>query len=170
MNEAFLRKYGNPDANGDGIIDTAWFNENIRVFVLPYPMPISWGDHAETKRFQAHRLAGDRIIAALVKMREFAQIEANEENEKKDALVWMRENKYDVWGGCFEWRAMRSGAARSTHSWGTSVDINPDRGGMNNTEDKKYYPAWIVRAFESQGFYWGGRFPVTDPMHMELQD
>jgi len=170
MKKAFLDRYGNPDADGDGILDAKWFTDNIRVFALPYPMPISWGDHAEINRFQAHKIAGPKIIAALVRMRMLAQEEANEENERLDALVWMRKFGYDVWGGCFNFRLIRGGKELSVHSWGAAVDICPGRGEMGNANDTIFFPPWIVKAFSEEGFKWGGHFNRTDGMHFELQE
>jgi hypothetical protein len=168
MNEAFLSRYGNPDANGDGILDAQWFADCIRVFPLPYPMPISWGDHSVIMKFQAHILAGPKIVAALSKMREYAQIEANEENEKLNAIVWMRKFGYDVWGGCWNFRLVRGGNVLSDHSWGTAVDLCPARGAMGVADDTLYFPPWIIKAFEEQGFQWGGHFTRTDGMHLQL--
>jgi hypothetical protein len=172
MTATFLSHYGNPDVNGDGILDADWFKSNIRVFILPWPMALSWDPQTIISRFQAHKLAGDKIIGALSSMLEAADKEAKKVGFKSDAehlgLSWMHSLGLDRWGGCFNFRLVRGGSVLSNHAWGTAVDINPDIGRMGNFEDLSTYPRWIVEAFESAGFYWGGHFERPDAMHFEL--
>jgi len=157
MTQAFLAKYGNPDKNGDGILDADWFNANIAVFDLPFPLYLSWEPGTMIKRFQAHRLVGPSIAAALELM------------AKGEGLDYLRANKLDRWGGCFNFRLIRGGNTLSNHSWGTAVDYCPDIGRLGNAEDVKTYPRFIIQAFEAQGFYWGGNFDRPDAMHFERQ-
>lgn len=156
MKKAFLEMFGNPDSDGDGILDPKWFAENIRVFSLPFPMVLAWQPQTTIRRFQAHRLAGPKICAALSRM------------EQAHGLEYLVERKLDRWGGCFNFRLIRGGNSLSNHAWGTAVDINPDLGRMGNAEDAAAYPHFIVEAFEAEGFYWGGRFLRPDAMHFEL--
>ena len=167
----FIAKYGNPDADGDGILDPKWFTQNIRVFTLPFPMVQSWGgsEAAPVTRFQAHRFAGDRIVAALTKMLALATVQAQVDDGSPPVLEWMRKNEYDVWGGCFNFRNIRGGTDLSKHAWGAAVDICPARGAMGDENDKKFYPDWIVAAFKTEGFEWGGDFTDrVDAMHFEV--
>jgi len=178
MNKEFLDKYGNPDADGDGALDQKWFYANIKMFRLPFPMYKSWGDFGAIKTFQAHKLAGDKIIAAFTKMLALASMRAEDDSKKNmvsteeakpDALAWLRAQKYDIWGGCFEWRKVRGGAEWSKHGFGVAVDICPDIGQLGNVEERDSYPRFIVDAFKSEGFSWGGDFiGRVDPMHFEL--
>jgi len=157
MTKAFLERYGNPDKDGDGILDAVWFNTNISVFDLPFPMFLSWEPQTMINRFQAHRLAGPWIIGAL-----------NLIVESK-GLDYLRENKLDRWGGCFNFRLIRGGTTLSNHSWGTAVDYCPDIGRLGSAEDAVAYPRFIIQAFEAQGFVWGGSWDRPDPMHFERQ-
>lgn len=173
MTAAFLERYGNPDVNGDGILDLEWAKENLAVFNLPFPLVVAWQPEQIITRFQAHRLAGDKIIAALETMLTEADKLAIQENPLAEAerpgLEYLRAHKLNRWGGCFNFRLVRGGHTLSNHAWGTAVDINPDIGRMGSFDDLRTYPRWIVGAFESAGFYWGGHFARPDPMHFELQ-
>jgi hypothetical protein len=157
MTEQFLDKYGNPDVDGDGILDKTWFAKNIVVFELPFPMVLSWQPNTVIRRFQAHKLAGMYIISALIKMRD------------THGYGFLKERKIDRYGGCFNFRLIRGGDQLSNHSWGTAIDINPDIGRLGSREDADRYPRFIIDAFESEGFVWGGRWKRPDAMHFELQ-
>jgi hypothetical protein len=157
MTEDFIDRYGNPDIDGDGILDLQWFADNISIFSLPFPVVQSWMPYSKITRFQAHRLAGNRIIEAMKRVMSA---------KGYDYLV---SNKLDRWGGCFNFRLVRGGDRLSNHSWGTSVDFNPDIGRLGNAEDAKRYPSFIIQAFEAEGFVWGGKWQRPDAMHFELQ-
>jgi hypothetical protein len=158
MNVKFISLYGNPDKDGDGILDKEWFAENINVFSLPFPMVLSWQPSKTILKFQAHRLAGDKIISALETMLSAYSLE------------YIRARKLDRWGGCFNFRLIRGGNELSAHSWGTAVDINPDIGRLGNAEDARQYPRFIVESFTSEGFIWGGLWKRPDSMHFELKE
>lgn len=158
MKQAFLDRYGNPDANDDGILDVDWFRENIVVFELPFPLIQSWGAKGEIRRFQAHRLAGARIVAA------YSRIGAYK------GIPYLRENKLDIWGGCWNFRRAKGWDVLSVHAWGAAVDHCPDIGRMGSAEDAATYPRFIVEAFEAEGLVWGGRWKLPDAMHFELQE
>jgi hypothetical protein len=71
----------------------------------------------------------------------------------------------------------------SYHSWGIAIDVNPDDNGAHTFAKGKTPSPWsaewrqrwprgvpegVVRAFESCGFAWGGRWKgYCDPMHFE---
>lgn len=158
MTQAFLDYYGNPDADGDGILDVEWFRKNIVVFEAPFLMSLSWRPSEQTRRFQAHRLAGARIVSALSRIGAYK------------GLPYLHEHKLDRWGGCFNFRLIRGGNELSVHSWGAAVDYCPDLGRMGSAEDAATYPRFIVDAFEAEGFVWGGRWKRPDAMHFELQN
>lgn len=157
MTAAFLARYDNPDANGDGILDVEWATRNLQVFSLPFPLRLSWSPATVITRFQAHRLAGDRIIEALRRV------------SAARGYTYLRDSKLDRWGGCFNFRPVRGGQGLSSHAWGTAVDYCPDIGRLGSAEDARTYPRFIVEAFEAEGFTWGGLWARPDAMHFELQ-
>ena len=158
MTREFLERYGNPDKDGDGILDPDWFRENISVFPLPFPLYLSWEPRKQITRFQAHRLAGAKIVAALARV------------GAAQGIDYLREHQLDRWGGCFNFRLIRGGSSLSNHSWGTAVDYCPDLGRLGSAEDAASYPRFIVDAFAAQGFVWGGTWDRPDAMHHELEE
>lgn len=59
----------------------------------------------------------------------------------------------------------QSQTSLSSHSYGTSIDINADENPRDSppTEDQ----ALLAPIFEKHGWYWGDRFTRRDPMHFE---
>jgi hypothetical protein len=68
--------------------------------------------------------------------------------------------------GCFVARFLNWDSSNflSHHSWGVALDINVARNpyGSEGSQDAR-----LVQALEGQGFTWGGRFLIPDPMHFE---
>lgn len=88
--------------------------------------------------------------------------------------------------GGYHWRTIRGQKALSYHSFGMAIDILPTRKSkrgiywqweMEAGEDWIRYPLskrWsppeeVIRAFEGNGFCWGGRWPMYDTMHFEYR-
>ena len=68
--------------------------------------------------------------------------------------------------GCFAPRRIPATGSLSLHAWGLAVDINASKNpqGSEPRQDRR-----VVRAFEREGFTWGGRWPTApDGMHFEL--
>ncbi len=84
--------YGNPDADGNGILDRTWFNTNITIFSMPFPMRLSWRSDTFVQRFQAHKLVGDAIIDALDAIGLWG------------GMNYLETHGYNRWGGCFNFR------------------------------------------------------------------
>ena len=69
------------------------------------------------------------------------------------------------YAGCFAARRIPDSGSLSLHAWGLALDINASRNpqGSRPRQDPR-----LVRAFESTGFTWGGRWPTApDGMHFE---
>ncbi|MEV8373021.1 M15 family metallopeptidase [Kribbella sp. NPDC056861] len=122
-----------------------------------------WGTgwpHAQTSKMTTVTAAGVKVsvrreVAALV----------------QTLLLVTEKYGYDVkagqtWG--FANRPIAGTKTASNHSWGLAVDVNsiPNRQG---TPFKSDLPPKVVSAWESCGFYWGGRYTKAkpDPMHFE---
>ncbi|MCR5045244.1 MAG: M15 family metallopeptidase [Treponema sp.] len=85
----------------------------------------------------------------------------------------------------YNWRQIRDSPTRSFHSYGIAVDVLPKNWGNKivywNYEKQKgnknwmliplkyrwLPPAAVVKAFEDEGFVWGGRWAIWDNMHFE---
>ena len=79
-------------------------------------------------------------------------------------------------GGTFAWRAIAGTDRRSAHSYGVSIDINVARSDHWRWQKpaaplvwRNRIPEAIVRAFEAEGFIWGGRWYHYDTMHFEYR-
>jgi hypothetical protein len=96
--------------------------------------------------------------------------------------------------GGYNWREIQGTQRRSYHSWGLAVDILSGAEGEAATgadRNKVIYWRWerardenwmlipldrrwkppeqVIRAFESEGFIWGGKWPLYDNMHFEFR-
>ncbi|MCL2138365.1 MAG: M15 family metallopeptidase [Treponema sp.] len=86
----------------------------------------------------------------------------------------------------YNWREISGTQRMSYHSWGLAIDIQPKK-----LEGKAIYWLWeqgrnkdwmlvplekrwsppeaVIRAFEREGFIWGGKWPLYDNMHFEYR-
>lgn len=141
INEA----YGNPDANGDHVLDDFWYVSKTQYFSLPFQMRASWDYSLKINRIRAHELVGDLMIDALKDILDHY------------GLDYLQEHRQDVLGGAHNFRLMTgSNGLLSTHSWGIAIDINPHMGAFGV---KPVMPTHMVQAFKTRGFEWGGDWP-----------
>ena len=88
--------------------------------------------------------------------------------------------------GAYVWRDIAGSANRSLHSYGIAVDIQPAvygnrvsywRWAADFTDEwwaiphsRRYMPPpAVVEAFETEGFFWGGKWFLFDQMHFEYR-
>ena len=86
----------------------------------------------------------------------------------------------------WNWRNIASSGNRSFHSYGIAIDLLPRNLGRLATYwqwSSQFYPQWwnipysrrshppdvVIRAFESFGFIWGGKWTHFDTMHFEYR-
>jgi hypothetical protein len=72
------------------------------------------------------------------------------------------------YAGCYAPRRIPGSGSLSLHAWGLAVDLNASTNpqGAEPRQDPR-----LVRAFEREGFTWGGRWPTApDGMHFELHE
>jgi len=91
-------------------------------------------------------------------------------------------NSIDAWN----WRNIASAESRSFHAYGTAIDILPkSTGGLELywLWTSRHTPEWwavpyskrfhppdeVIKAFESFGFIWGGKWRYYDTMHFEYR-
>jgi hypothetical protein len=79
-------------------------------------------------------------------------------------------------GGTFVWRKIAGTDRQSAHSYGVSLDINVKLSHYWRWQKPPVPLRWqnnvpeaIVRAFEAEGFIWGGRWYHYDTMHFEYR-
>lgn len=107
------------------------------------------------------------VSAAGVKVRVRREIAALVET----LLLVTEKMGYDIkpkqtWG--FANRAIRNTQTPSNHSWGLAIDINSLENPQATTLQTNLPPS-VVHAWETCGFYWGGRYQRSKPdaMHFE---
>ena len=88
--------------------------------------------------------------------------------------------------GAYVWRDIAGSANRSLHSYGLAIDLIPaDYSGKQAYwrwasdfydewwripyEDRFHVPDTVVKAFESNGFIWGGKWLLFDQIHFEYR-
>ena len=83
-------------------------------------------------------------------------------------------------GGTFSWRTINGTKRQSTHSFGTTIDLNTAQSNYwqwecrctNENADLTYknqIPQLIIDIFEKYGFIWGGKWYHYDTMHFEYR-
>lgn len=90
-------------------------------------------------------------------------------------------------GEAYQWRRIRDTGGMSFHSMGLAIDLLPqnwrsktiywlweknsgNREWMMIPLDERWMPPEeVIDAFESEGFIWGGKWPIWDNMHFEYR-
>lgn len=148
--EQKLKKYGVPNQTGAGYLTQ---------IDLPYPMRLAWDKNVKVRRISCHR----NIAKALLNV--FNDLLSHYGYEKIVALG------IDLFGGCFNFRAMRGGSSWSSHAWALAIDLDPDRNRLKETSKTarfarpEYKP--MIDIFYKHGFISLGREKNYDWMHFE---
>ena len=121
------------------------------LITLPTPFPLNNG---RTSRITCNAY----IIHAV--------IDAYEEILDHYGIDEIKARGYDRYGGCYNHRKTRNGKWFSVHSWGAAIDILMQYGGYG--KNPKNFPQFIVDAFTSRGFFWGGEWRSPDGMHFSV--
>lgn len=129
--------YGNPDRNGDFILDGSFVDTYLGIMELPFFMRLSWQPQRIIEKIQCHRNISPVLVDCL---REIGERGVN----------YLDENDFNWYGGCFNFRKNRRENRLSVHSWGIAIDINPQLAPMGIEKHKQ--PQFIIDAFERRGF------------------
>lgn len=128
------------------------------VFIdLPYTM---YYDKQPIKRMRCH----NKVASAFLKV--FNQLLVHY-GEKK-----LNELEITDFGGCFNYRLMRGSRTKlSMHSWGTAIDLDPNRNTLFESHKtarfaRPEYKA-MIDIFEANGFASLGRLKDRDWMHFQ---
>ena len=147
-----IDKYGKPNQNGTYLVSIK----------LPYPMRLAWDKNVKVNTMRCHKLV--------------AQNFTNVFNELLThyGLAKIQELGIDLFGGCFNFRAMRGGSDYSRHSWGIAIDLDPERNQLKETSKTarfarpEYKP--MIDIFYKHGFINLGVEKNYDWMHFEKRD
>ncbi len=133
--------------------------ENHVLLTLPYPMRLAWAKATVVKRITINAKCADSAARALGKAFDYYGMER------------LQELGLDLFGGCFENRAMRGGKSLSTHAYACALDINPEanqlRWGANKAAMAQPSCAAFLDAFEAEGWVSLGRERNFDWMHLQ---
>ena len=128
------------------------------------------------RRIRVHYFIQDKLAAVETRIRAAAQNDS-------EVQTWL--NSIGTIEG-WHWRNIAQTQNRSYHSYGLAVDILPRTLGRRQTywlwtsqhrEDwwnvsynERYHPpAAVIKAFEANGFIWGGKWALFDTMHFEYR-
>lgn len=132
---------------------------NLVSFSTPYPLKIAWDLTKTTSRITCHKLIKDDLEKAMKEILGYY------------GLPKIQELGIDLYGGCFNARAMRGSSKWSTHAWGISIDLDPARNTLKETSKTarfarpEYKP--MIDIFEKYGFFNQGRYRDNDFMHFQ---
>lgn len=144
--------YGKPNQQGS----------YLTTIQLPYPMRLAWDTKTTVSKMRVHKKAADDFAAV------FNDLLKHYGYEK------IKELGIDLFGGCFNFRAMRGGSDYSRHSWGIAIDLDPERNQLKETSKTarfarpEYQP--MIDIFYKHGFVSLGREKNYDWMHFEKKD
>ena len=146
-----IAKYGKPNETGKGYLVT---------IKLPFPMRLAWDLKNKVTKITCHKLAADKLMAI------FNDLLAH---YGYDEIVRLG---IDLYGGCFNYRAMRGGSEWSLHSWGIAIDFDPARNQLKESKKTarfarpEYKP--MIDIFYKHGFESLGREKDYDWMHFQI--
>jgi len=144
--------YGKPNQQGT----------YLTTIKLPYPMRLAWDKKTKVNTMRCHKLVSDEFTKVF---NEILQVYG---------LKKIQELGIDLFGGCFNFRAMRGGSDYSRHSWGIAIDLDPERNQLktpyskSNFSKKEY--SELHRIFKKNGFVNLGVEKGYDAMHWEKSE
>ena len=147
-----IDKYGKPNQNGTYLVSIK----------LPYPMRLAWDKNTKVNTMRCHKLV--------------AQNFTNVFNDLLNhyGLAKIQELGIDLFGGCFNFRAMRGGSDYSRHSWGIAIDLDPERNTLKETSKTARFarPEYdkLHEIFEKYGFENMGKVKGYDWMHWQVKN
>ena len=145
-----IKDFGKPNQQGS----------YLTTIDLPYPMRLAWDKNTTVKKMRCHKLVAANFTAV------FKDLLAHY------GLIKIQELGIDLFGGCFNFRAMRGGSDYSRHSWGIAIDLDPSRNQLHTPYSKALFSkpqyAELHRIFEKHGFVNLGKVKGYDAMHWEI--
>jgi len=146
-----IKKYGKPTQNGSPYLTT---------IKLPYPMRLAWDKKVSVNKMSCHKLVAQNFTNV------FNELLAHY------GLAELQRLEIDIFGGCFNFRAMRGGSDFSRHSWAIAIDLNPEKNTLKMTFAQSQFSkpeyAKLHEIFEKNGFINLGKTKSFDAMHWEI--
>lgn len=144
--------YGNPRGRM-GSASLAW--EKASLIRVPVPFRMTYADKPISV-ITIHNKCANSLTRVLAKLAEHSP------KELRDAGV-------NIFGGSYNYRLKRGGNSLSVHAYGAAIDLDPARNGFHDETPNLDNFLWVVKAFEDEGWTWGGRWSgrSKDGMHFE---
>ena len=147
-----IQIYGQPNQQGS----------YLTTIQLPFPMRLAWDKKTSVTKMRVHKKVAQDFINV------FNELLA------VYGLAKIQELGIDLFGGCFNFRAMRGGSDYSRHSWGIAIDLDPERNQLKETSKTarfarpEYKP--MIDIFYKHGFISLGVEKNYDWMHFEIKE
>lgn len=149
--------YGNPRGR-DGRASGVWEKSNIVRIAPPFVMTFAG---KPVKTISIHKKCAESLSRSLAAIWEAAG------RDQKTVDAWGA----SIFGGSYVYRLTRGGSILSTHAHGCALDLDPARNGFHDQTPHFGDGAAVavVRAFEAEGWTWGGhwRGRSCDGMHFQ---
>ena len=146
--------YGNPDPDGDGHPNRAWEDANLTRVVPPWQMVLAWDASKPVKSILIHKKCAPSLATVLQSIWEYC-------GRDQFKIEVARAHLY---GGAYNFRLMRGSSRLSMHSYGCAIDLDPEHNAFGSAPTMA---PQIVKAFEDQGWVWGGLWKKPDGQHFQ---
>jgi D-alanyl-D-alanine carboxypeptidase len=147
--------YGNPRGI-NGLVSPKWESENIIRLKTPWKLVTAW-DFAPVGSISIHNKCSDSLD------RIFKQIWASANEDQRKINEW----GMNLYAGGFEFRRMTGKTRLSMHSWGCAVDFDSARNAFGDNNPNFVNIPLVLKAFEAEGWTWGGKWSDPDGMHWQ---
>lgn len=148
-----VRKQGDGDRAGIAVPDEAWMKANLIDVDLPELIGVP--GFPESGKIKFHRKAAPHLQAAIAEIHQKGLIRKIRYFDG----AWVPRTIHAAGGGIY-----------STHAFGIALDINSRWNPLGRPPppaDQDGSTAELVPIFESHGFYWGGRFRMSEGGHFQ---
>ncbi|MEE0765428.1 hypothetical protein [Akkermansia sp.] len=146
--------------SGNSMFGRAGDERSLTNIRLPYVMRIAWEPERTVSTMRCHKMVADPLTRIFQAALDHYGMEK------------IREMGLDLYGGCFNDRAIIGGKATSMHAWGIAVDMDPDRNGLNTHSPNAVFSRPDYAAFweivEAEGAVSLGRARDYDWMHFQF--
>lgn len=148
--------YGDP-TGANGRPSAEWESVNIVRVAFPWEAVLAWDKRIPVAGARVHRKCAQSLA------RVFAEIWRAAGCNQLQIVDW----GMDLYGGGYHYRSVRGGKGLSSHSWGCAVDFDPVRNGYGDKTPHFANVPEVLRAFEAEGWTWGGLWSKPDGMHWQ---
>jgi len=148
--------YGNPRGR-NGQPSSRWERDSLVLCATPWKTVLAWDKTTRVSGIRMHR----KCVASLARV--FAAIWVASGKNQSTIEKW----GMHLLGGGYNFRLMRGSNQLSMHSWGCAVDFDPERNGLGDSTPNFANVPQVLKAFNDEGWTWGGKWSRPDGMHWQ---